>query len=141
MIIKALSVRNPWAVFIRDGLKQYETRDWATQYRGPLAIHAPMYGNRGFTADDHGYMERLKYQFPQVREALAKPMVFGAIVCVCHLAHIYRTEGLRPHLSELEFAIGNFADGRAAWQLEVIEVFAEPIPLQAPRVFFDWERP
>ena len=35
----ALSVRNPWAWAIMDGLKQVECRSWPTAQRGLLGIH------------------------------------------------------------------------------------------------------
>ena len=35
----ALSVRQPWAWLLLNG-KDVENRDWYTNYRGPLAIHA-----------------------------------------------------------------------------------------------------
>lgn len=36
--MKAVSVKNPWAMMIRDRRKTKETRTWATKYRGPLLI-------------------------------------------------------------------------------------------------------
>jgi len=38
--VKALSLWQPHAHAIALGLKPYETRDWPTKYRGPLAVHA-----------------------------------------------------------------------------------------------------
>ena len=38
--MKALSVRQPWAYFIVQGFKPVENRQWWTQYRGPLLLHA-----------------------------------------------------------------------------------------------------
>src|SRR5579885_3051649 len=38
--VKALTLHEPWATLIARGLKEVETRDWYTSYRGPLAIHA-----------------------------------------------------------------------------------------------------
>jgi endogenous inhibitor of DNA gyrase (YacG/DUF329 family) len=38
MIVKALSVKQPWASLIAEGEKTIETRTWATDYRGPLLI-------------------------------------------------------------------------------------------------------
>ena len=35
-----LSVRQPWAWLIVNGFKTVENRSWATDYRGPLLIHA-----------------------------------------------------------------------------------------------------
>lgn len=39
-ILKALSIRQPWAWLIINGGKDFENRTWATQYRGPVLIHA-----------------------------------------------------------------------------------------------------
>jgi hypothetical protein len=38
--MKALTVRQPYAQLIALGVKTIETRSWATNYRGPLLIHA-----------------------------------------------------------------------------------------------------
>lgn len=38
--MKVLSVRQPWAWLISQGIKSIENRSRATSYRGPLLIHA-----------------------------------------------------------------------------------------------------
>lgn len=38
MIIKAISVRQPWAQMIVQGFKTIETRTWYTEHRGDLLI-------------------------------------------------------------------------------------------------------
>ncbi|MHC4715092.1 MAG: ASCH domain-containing protein [Planctomycetota bacterium] len=38
--MKALSVREPWASLIAEGIKTVELRTWKTDYRGPLLICA-----------------------------------------------------------------------------------------------------
>ena len=38
--MKAITLWQPWASLIACGAKKYETRSWATRYRGPIAIHA-----------------------------------------------------------------------------------------------------
>lgn len=38
--MKAISICNPWAWLIVHGFKPVENRSWATNYRGPIAIHA-----------------------------------------------------------------------------------------------------
>jgi hypothetical protein len=38
--MKILSVRQPWASLIAQGIKTIENRSWATPYRGPVMIHA-----------------------------------------------------------------------------------------------------
>lgn len=39
-MIPALTVRQPWASLLVDGVKPLDVRPWATRYRGPLLIHA-----------------------------------------------------------------------------------------------------
>jgi len=41
--MKALSIRQPWAHLVVKGIKRIENRTWATNYRGPLLIHAANY--------------------------------------------------------------------------------------------------
>lgn len=38
--MKTLSIRQPWAWLIAAGHKTIENRTWATNYRGPVLIHA-----------------------------------------------------------------------------------------------------
>jgi len=38
--MKTLTIKQPWASLIVNGLKKYEFRSWKTKYRGPLLIHA-----------------------------------------------------------------------------------------------------
>jgi hypothetical protein len=38
--MKAISIRQPWAWLIVQGIKPIENRTWFTGYRGPLLIHA-----------------------------------------------------------------------------------------------------
>ncbi|MFD2754254.1 ASCH domain-containing protein [Comamonas terrae] len=39
-MIPALSIRQPWAWLIVNGHKDIENRDWATNFRGQLLVHA-----------------------------------------------------------------------------------------------------
>lgn len=38
--MRALTIRQPFALLIVDGIKPIENRTWSTNYRGPLLIHA-----------------------------------------------------------------------------------------------------
>ena len=40
--MKAISIRQPYAWLVVGGHKPIENRTWNTNYRGPLAIHAPL---------------------------------------------------------------------------------------------------
>lgn len=38
--MKAITIKQPWATLIAEGLKEYEFRTWSTKYRGDILIHA-----------------------------------------------------------------------------------------------------
>ena len=38
--MKVISIKEPFASFIKEGHKKIETRSWKTNYRGELFIHA-----------------------------------------------------------------------------------------------------
>lgn len=47
--MKALSIKQPWAHAILHFGKDIENRDWSTNFRGTVAIHA----SKGMTKDDY----------------------------------------------------------------------------------------
>lgn len=38
--MKAITIKQPFATLIAEGMKQYEFRTWKTKYRGKILIHA-----------------------------------------------------------------------------------------------------
>jgi hypothetical protein len=40
VVMKALSIRQPWPHLVVTGRKRIENRTWRTAYRGPLLVHA-----------------------------------------------------------------------------------------------------
>lgn len=51
--MRALSVRQPWALAIVDGVKTIEVRSWATDYRGELLICASAAPKNEFWSDEN----------------------------------------------------------------------------------------
>ena len=51
--MKVITIKQPWATLIAEGLKEYEFRTWSTKYRGDILIHA------GKSIDENA-MERFK---------------------------------------------------------------------------------
>ena len=111
--MRALTIHQPYAGFIADGVKRYETRSWYTTYRGLLAIHASK--NRKET----------KYtRIPPDRQ-------FGAILAVGRLVACFRTEYLTEWCEDWiadEIDIGDFTPGRYAWKITDVERLVQPIP-------------
>ena len=38
--MKVLTLKQPWATLVSEGIKEYEFRSWKTNYRGNVLIHA-----------------------------------------------------------------------------------------------------
>lgn len=51
--MKALSIRQPWAWLIVNGIKTVENRTWQTEYRGRFLVHA----SRQFALSENEYKE------------------------------------------------------------------------------------
>ena len=67
--MKALSVRQPWALEINDGIKNLEFRTWNTHHRGPLLISASSHDS-GLWLDiemDDGRAAAAAHRLPDVR--------------------------------------------------------------------------
>ena len=69
----ALSVQQPWAWLIVNGLKPVENRDWPTRVRGWIGIHA----GKKFDHDGFRWVAR---SFPQIAMPLANQFDLGGIV-------------------------------------------------------------
>lgn len=86
--IKALSIKQPWAELIIDGIKDVENRSWRTNYRGKVYIHAsakqPKYfanvlsGEQLFTF--HTYVDKPAYSCYASVLLLGEPWRSSAIL-------------------------------------------------------------
>ncbi len=70
MKMMALSVKQPWADLIVEGVKDIENRTWPTNRRGPLLIHA----SRQWDDSDYAHLFGEKKDF-----------VFGALIGIVDL--------------------------------------------------------
>ena len=58
--MKVLTLKQPWATLISEGLKEYEFRSWNTNYRGKLLIHAGV-------SIDKEEIKKYSYDYPKSR--------------------------------------------------------------------------
>lgn len=131
--IKALSLWQPWASLIAEGHKSYETRSWRTNYHGWLAIHAA----KRWKHDQRAIMQNWPYR----NLALPDPLPFGAVVAVARLVDVQPTELVRDQIGEIEHAVGNYRDGRYAWQLASIIPLEKPLPATGGQGLWWWNVP
>ena len=58
--MKVLTLRQPWATLVAEGIKKYEFRSWKTNYRGKLLIHAGV----GVDKEDMKKYKNMNLEFP-----------------------------------------------------------------------------
>ena len=61
--MKVLTLKQPWATLVAEGIKKYEFRSWKTKYRGKLLIHA----GAGVDKKELKRFEKLKLDYPSKR--------------------------------------------------------------------------
>ena len=120
--LKAITVQQPWAWAIAAGIKLVENRTWATNYRGPLAIHA------GKTVDtDSVAMVKSMLVELGVVKSLEEPAphphlkATGAVVAIANLTGICE-DSARCYCGPWA------AIGPKHWQLKDVDAFDEPVP-------------
>lgn len=58
--LKVLTLRQPWATLVSEGIKRYEFRSWETKYRGKVLIHA----GAGIDKEDMKKYKNVNLEFP-----------------------------------------------------------------------------
>lgn len=136
--IPALTLWQPWAWLIAEGLKQYETRGWATKCRGPLAIHAALRKPKVEECSDE-ILVALRSIHPRTSAALLS-LDRGAVVCIVDLVECIPVERLDQIDISIDRAFGNFSTGRYAWKLANVRKF-NPIPAKGAQGLWRWTLP
>ena len=58
--MKIITLKQPWATLVAEGIKKYEFRSWKTNYRGKVLIHA----GAGVDKKDMERFKELNLEFP-----------------------------------------------------------------------------
>ena len=125
--MRALTIRQPYATLIVQGVKQFETRSWRTEYRGPLVIHAAANGSRIY-GDQLRRLEKRLRVMPTALMGQEYPL--GAVLGVVELVECLPiSPTLIDALTPCEKALGWYSDGGFVWDLARAGRirFAEPI--------------
>jgi activating signal cointegrator 1 len=139
--MKALSLWQPHAQAIALGLKRWETRDWPTKYRGPLAIHA---AQRPWNDVGEWHREARRRIDRHIAQHGPITWAFGAVVCVVDVVDCTRTSELRRWLDPLASFWGDFSDGencngRWGFTLDNVRVLPQPVAWRGQQGFFEVE--
>lgn len=135
-----LTVRQPWALMLALGAKQFETRSWATTYRGPIALHAA----KGITVDEVECCRDWPFRDALLAAGIkvVRDLPRGAVIATATLVDCIRVAPkFRRSLSEEEERMGDFTTGRFAWQFADMWRLPEPIPATGHLGLWQWMPP
>lgn len=142
--MKALTIWQPWTSLLVSGKKIYETRSWATTYRGPIAIHAakrPVRRTIDALAADRGdgwltldYFDSLFMRPGELDQLPTGAIVGTAILTGCNLI----TEDFVAKISDMERALGDFTLGRYAWEFQKMAPVDPPVPVKGMQGLWNW---
>ena len=162
--MKAITIRQPWASLLACGAKQYETRSWATKYRGAIAIQAGKirlslnkfvydvgvdFTTRAELAlDEHGI-------FPGENHYDGLP--YGAVIATAELVGCHKIvryggrgcastdpgwlvseDGQIYEPTEQEILFGDWTPGRYAWELANVQMLPEPVLVRGQQGLWNW---
>lgn len=156
--MKAITVWNPWAYLLAILAKLYETRSWATNYRGQIAIHAAaMSPHNALAGVGFDVIEAMRLALDMERQSTLygtvcqmedlprSSIIATADLIGCHKigtvmgeAVIWRTDTEFEVISDREFLLGNFTPGRFAWEFANMQLLAEPIPTKGRQGLWNW---
>mgnify|MGYP004469618777 FL=1 len=106
--MKVLTLRQPWATLVAEGIKKYEFRSWKTNYRGKVLIHA----GTGIDKEDIKKYENMNLKFPSRR-----------IIAVVEIEDCLELDGdlNKKIISENNIAYGHKIRTGYAWKLKNIK--------------------
>lgn len=138
MMMKTLTIWQPWAHLKVVGVKRFETRSWATSYRGPMAIHAaakPISAIEREVGPELLQWIQRKVLFEQLEELTLGAVVGMGDLVACHPI----TEAFVAALDERQRRLGDFTLGRYAWDFEDMHALDTPVPAKGGQRIWNWE--
>ena len=123
--MKAITIKQPWASLIVEGVKDIENRTWNTKFRGRVLIHAAM--------SDFDFTKAMtsEYQREFIKQ-IQKPYIKGAIIGSVEIVDCIKSNkdlGNSPW--------GNFYCYH--WVLANPIKFDKPIPAKGKLSFWEFE--
>lgn len=107
--MKVITLKQPWATLVAEGLKKYEFRSWKFNYRGEILIHA----GKGVDKEAMKKFKQLNLEYPNSR-ILAKVKILDCIKL--------NEEVNEKIIKENNLVYGQKYDRTGyAWKLEVLE--------------------
>ncbi len=140
--MKAITIWQPWASLLVSGQKIYETRSWATTYRGPIAIHAAKRPVRqtidalakGNLLETLALFESLFHGPKELTQLSTGAIVGKALLVRCNPID----EAFVAKLTPQERTLGDFSLGRYAWEFQKMIPVDPSVPAKGMQGLWDW---
>ena len=126
VLMKTLTIKEPWATLIINGYKKYEFRSWKTNYRGRIFIHA----GKGIDKDMICKLD--KYNLD-----LSYGEIIGEAVLV-DCIKVDKTFDTKLRNIDKKIYINNHV-GLYAWKLENVKKFDVKIPIKGQLGLWNYE--
>ena len=155
--MKAITIWRPWASLIACGAKKFETRSWATKYRGQIAIHAALTSAHELDGQTSDAIAQAFGDYAKIEDYI-EALPHGAVIATadlvgCHKIVLYGGRGLSSTSTgwietdrgtydptERELSLGDWRVGRYAWELSNVQLLpATPIPATGKQGLWTWE--
>jgi len=130
--MKAITIKQPWASLICEGIKDIENRSWRTKFRGRILIHASANSIKYFSALDFFGEERLKVIKEKTGYVPELPIssIIGSVEIIDCVSKTYNRKGDTTSI---------WADeGQWHWVLANPILFPEPISVKGKQSFWDY---
>lgn len=141
--MKAITIKQPWATLIALKEKQFETRSWQTKHRGEIAIHAGKSIDRLACLKFAHILE--KHGFTSMEQLPTGSVIATVNLVDCHQV-IKEDLGFFAHMdsglkiTEDEYRLGYYEEGRYAWELDNVRVLSEPIAAKGQLSLWEWKQ-
>lgn len=132
--MKALSIKQPWAGLIIEGIKTVENRSWYTMYRGPLVICATQAPNKKAMLA----MQKELGKLPEICQINGAILGIVTLAGLAHLAEDGVVETDHPNLN-VDIINDWWDDSQVAFILESPRKLATPIPIKGRLGLFNLE--
>ena len=151
--MKAITIYQPYASLITCEAKQFETRSWSTNHRGPIAIHAAKKRLKP-EAFPSWYW---KLVFDKIGDLSYDELPFSSIIATIDIVGCYKILARTPDekatmttraveivtgeqivVRGSEILFGEWHEDWYAWKLENVNVLTEPIPGRGQQGIWNW---
>jgi activating signal cointegrator 1 len=140
MLMKALSLLQPWAGLAVLGIKEFETRSRNTHHRGLFAVHS----SARMTKEGKELLTWLTENMEGFQPGSRKYIIctsMGVVLGHVELVETYSTDieyVKRQHINNREMRFGNYSPGRYFYKLKDPLLYAKFYPVKGMLGFWNW---